>query len=140
MQDATGYLKAKGLRPVHGVPDHRGAEWAHHALGAASVAQLNAATDPEATVPAYVNEGRWVVDCPDCNNAQLACRTDHRFMCNECGNLAIGRLWRPVRWPAEVHRIEPLLAGRPARNQNWIPGEVVELLAIENLENMGRIK
>lgn len=131
MQDATAYA-------MPGVPEARGAEWVHHWLRH-STAPLSAATAPDAAVPAYVNQGRWVVDCPDCNNAQLACKTDHRFLCNECGNLAVGRLWRPVTWPAEVPRLERLLERRPVPYQNWLPGESVEILAIENLENMGRI-
>lgn len=130
--DASAYA-------VSGIPAARGAEWIHHQLRS-SAAPLNAATDPEATVPAYVNHGRWVVDCPDCRNAQLACRTDHRFMCNECGNIAIGSRWRPVEWPADGERIANLLENRPREVQNWNPGEDVRLLAIENLENTGKIK
>ena len=132
MQDATAY-------GVSGIPAARGAEWVHHSLRR-SLAPLSAATHPEATIPAYVNHGRWVADCPDCNNAQLACKTDHRFLCDECGNVVIGRLWRPVEWPADVQRIENLLTERPVANQNWVPGENLPLLAIDNLENMGRIK
>jgi len=130
--DASAYA-------VSGVAAARGAEWIHHQLRS-STAPLSAATDPEATVPAYVNHGRWVVDCPDCRNAQLACATDHRFMCNECGNIAVGHLWRPVEWPADSVRIANLLESRPRQYQNWNPDEDVRLLAIENLENTGKIK
>lgn len=130
--DASAYA-------VSGIPAARGAEWIHHQLRS-SAAPLNAATDPEATVPAYVNHGRWVVDCPDCRNAQLACRTDHRFMCNECGNIAVGKLWRPVIWPANARGIEAMLQNRPSVNQNWYPEESKTGLAIENLMRMGRIK
>lgn len=130
--DASAYA-------VSGVPDARGAEWIHHQLRSTS-APLSAATDPEAGVPAYANWGRWVVDCPDCSNAQLACRTDRRFMCNECGNLSIGRLWRPVIWPSNVQAIENLLEGRPKEFQNWNPGEQVATLAIDNLTHTGKVK
>lgn len=130
--DASAYA-------VSGIPAARGAEWIHHQLRLSPV-PLAAEVDPEATVPAYVNHGRWVVDCPDCRNAQLACRTDRRFMCNECGNIAIGRLWRPVEWPDDAERIAGLLENRPRQYQNWNPAEGLEQLAIENLENTGKIK
>lgn len=130
--DASAYA-------VSGIPAARGAEWIHHQLRS-STAPLSAATDPESGVPAYVNHGRWVVDCPDCRNAQLACRTDHRFMCNECGNVAVGNLWRPVIWPANAQKIESLLENRPRENQNWEPDESRVSLATQNLMNMGKIK
>lgn len=130
--DASAYA-------VSGVPAARGAEWVHYQLGKVS-SPLSAATDPEASVLAYANHGRWVVDCPDCRNAQLACRTDHRFLCDECGNIAIGRLWRPVEWPDDATKIDALLANRPREYQNWLPGESREVLAIENLEYTGKIK
>lgn len=130
--DASAYA-------VSGVPATRGAEWIHHQLRSTS-APLSAATDPEAAVPAYANHGRWVVDCPNCCNAQLACRTDHRFLCNECGNITVGRLWRPVIWPANSAAIEAMLDNRPREYQNWNPGEPAVSLAIENLEHTGKIK
>lgn len=136
MQDATAYA-AKLRGPGS---DKRGAEWVHHMLGPASLAPLNVGVNPEATVPAYVNHGRWVVDCPDCRNAQLACRTDKRFMCNECGNIAVGKLWRPVEWPPNVQGIESMLENRPLVNQNWVPDETPVNLAIENLERTGKIR
>jgi len=133
MLDATAH-------DPHGIPPERGAEWVHYNLPARSRTPLNVGVNPEATVPAYLNHARWVVDCPDCHNAQLACRTDHRFLCNECGNIAVGKLWRPVEWPNNVAAIESMLNGRPRENQNWEPGEQVVMLAIDNLTHTGRIK
>lgn len=130
--DASAYA-------VSGIPPQRGAEWIHHQLRS-TTSPLGAGTDPEAAVPAYVNHGRWVVDCPDCHNAQLACRTDHRFLCNECGNIAVGRRWRPVVWPDDADKIAALLDHRPREFQNWMPGESRELLAIENLQHTGKVK
>lgn len=130
--DASAYA-------VSGIPETRGAEWIHYQLRMAG-APLAAGTDPEAAVPVRVNQGRWIVDCPDCTNAQLACRTDLRFLCNDCGNVAVGRLWRPVIWPANSASIEAMLEGRPRQYQNWEPGEPLASLAMENLQNTGRIK
>lgn len=134
MRDATSYAP-------HGIPAAHGAEWIHYNLGPGhSHSPLNVGTNPDATIQAYLNWGRWVVDCPDCRNAQLACRTDPRFMCNECGNVASGKLWRPVEWPPNVQAIETLLQNRPVENQNWTPSESRVGLAIENLTHTGRIK
>lgn len=95
----------------------------------------NPTADSSARVNVYVNEGRWVVDCPDCAGAQLAARTDRRFMCNECANVTIQGKWRPVVWPQEESGIEQALASRPPRNAHWRPGETVTDLIAENARN-----
>lgn len=100
--------------------------------------------DPNERPPAvaYVNNGRWVARCtrPGCMSAEAAGPRDdgrgdgglHRdhFECSECG-------WRcDVEWPAEIERIERLLAQRPLRvNRNWMPGEPVLDLVAENVMN-----
>lgn len=79
----------------------------------------------------YASEGRWVVQCPDCNSAQLASHVDPRFMCHECGNLANGGAFRPLLWPANRAELEELLHARPLGNQNWTPAEtIVDVAAI----------
>lgn len=83
-------------------------------------------------VEVYVNEARWIVECPDCHGAQLAARDDRRFMCNECANVAIEGLWRPVAWPAGVEEIEDALSKRKPGNANWLPGETPADLRAEN--------
>lgn len=125
MQDATTYAGG-------GVPGSRGAEWIHHWLK--SRVNLEAGTAPAAAaVAVYVNHGRWVVDCPDCNNAQLACRTDYRFLCNDCGNVVIQGLWRPVVWPLDPAAIEAELDTRPLPNQNWATTQTLADLTAETL-------
>jgi ribosomal protein L37AE/L43A len=97
--------------------------------------QLNAATAPSTeSVEVYVNEGRWVVECPDCHSAQFAARDDHRFLCHECANVAVGGLWRPVVWPSKnaVGDIEAALDKRKPVNANWLPGETPAMLQAEN--------
>ncbi len=125
-------LKDASAYSVPGIRDDRGAEWVHRRMGSQSKGSLMAGVAPSGTIPVYVNHGRWVVDCPDCNGAQLACRTDRRFMCDECGNITIGGLWRPVDWPADIAAIEAVLQVRPLANQNWAPGETVQDLAADN--------
>lgn len=85
------------------------------------------------TLLAYVNHGRWVVDCP-CGSAQLASRSDRRFFCVDCRNAwALGK-WVGVAWPAQAGDIEGLLLQRPfPKNRNWNPGEDLMTLVAENV-------
>lgn len=86
-----------------------------------------------AAIHALVNHGRWVVSCPDCASAQLACPSDRRFMCHECANIAIGVRWRPVLWPKDPAALSDALAGRTDRAlQNLDPGETVEQVLEQN--------
>lgn len=99
-------------------------------------AALGSATAPKAmAVAAYVNEARWVVECPDCHSAQMADRDDRRYMCHECGNVAVGGLWRPVVWPKDVGGIETALEPRHHSNAHWLPGETVAALKRENADH-----
>lgn len=129
-------MRDASLQRLPQIPAGRGAEWvpvqcwtAPAPLGQA----MTAATAPTGlSVPAYANHGRWVVECPDCRGAQLACRTDLRFMCCECANAAVGGLWRPVTWPVDVAAIEAELEKRPdPETQNWLPGEALQQLVAE---------
>lgn len=137
MQDASAYV----AKITSGHPSPRGAEWIHQLLGVLSHAQLEVDTnpDPQTAISAYVNHGRWIAECPDCKGAQLACRNDRRFLCNECGNVAVGNLWRTVIWPDNVAGIESMLESRPRVNQNWEPGETGAQVGMDNLLNMGKI-
>lgn len=130
MRDATHY---GGKLPD--VPAHKGAEWAPRLQWLADapleVAMMAPTADGE-DVTVTANHGRWIVACPDCLGAQLACATDHRFMCNECGNIAIDGLWRKTVWPKSAKAIAAELDRRPkAANRNWTPGETVALLRAE---------
>lgn len=80
-------------------------------------------------VAVFVNEGRWIVECPDCRGAQLAAATDRRMMCHCCGNASIGGRFRPVVWPAAstAVAVERELARRPEANRNWSWETVAEL-------------
>lgn len=90
-------------------------------------------TSKEPPLQVYLNHGRWVVDCPDCNGAQLACEEDPRFMCNECGNVAAGGLWRAIEWPTGRPGIETTVTRRRFVHQNWLPGQTIEDLEAETL-------
>lgn len=76
------------------------------------------------TAYAYVNHGRWMIDCPwGCNSAQYAARSDRRFFCVECDSGGTAQ-WAPVEWPddLEVAAIEAALGLRPDETlRNWEP-------------------
>jgi hypothetical protein len=98
----------------------------------------------------YVNDGRWIVDCPSptCASASLAAkgRKTMKCVCRDdtvCDHKApCGKRW-DLQWPDpdEVARIEAVLALRPRRDakgrtpRNWHPGETVDLLIAENIEH-----
>ena len=80
--------------------------------------------DPDATPAlAYVNQARWVADCPDCTGAELVAPGDP-FLCGSCFNEAIGYRWRPVRWPAGGRgAVEAMLLARVCQDHGrWEPG------------------
>lgn len=84
-------------------------------------------------VDAFVNEGRWIVQCPWCGGAQLVSPETFSVLCVECANNGIGGMSVPVRWPDEAPAIEAALVQRPApRHMNWRPGETVDDLLAEN--------
>lgn len=82
------------------------------------------------TVVAYLNNGRWVADCPNCRNGlpihpewtKTACRG------NGCGRIFINVVV-PENWRA----IESTVTMRPVANRNWQDGESVEFLQGENV-------
>lgn len=99
-------------------------------------ARFDAPLAPKAqAVSAYINEGRWIAECPDCHGAQLAAREDKRFLCNCCGNVAIAGQWRAVIWPKDVQGIEDALQPRAEVNAHWLPGETVAQLKRENADH-----
>jgi hypothetical protein len=81
-------------------------------------------THPSITAKVEVNLSRWVVRCPWCPSAQVACDTDRRFFCVECLSGGANGQWIPVVWPDDDtrHAIEALLELRPVGNQHWKPG------------------
>jgi len=94
-------------------------------------------------VPARINHGRWLVDCPGCNSA-LIIDLEHRvFMCVECANAGNDGKWFAVTVPGNRTIIESELLKRPwngrnpaeAVNRNWEPGETVATLKQENTEH-----
>lgn len=86
---------------------------------------------------AYINHGRLLVDCPDCGGAEFVWASGpFQMMCRQCWNIAIGGRWRMVDCPPDLDSIAEALGQRPlARHRNWLPGETVESLRLENLSH-----
>ena len=89
------------------------------------------------TMPAYINWGRWVVDCP-CGSAREINAMPAEIPCVECGDILL------PQYPANYKVIERILAKRPTvkigaqmipKNRNWKPGETLVALRRENKEN-----
>jgi hypothetical protein len=128
--------------PEHTPPETVVHRFWRHKLGEVSAPQVGqpkgewpAGVHDTVAAVAYVNHGRWVVDCPfGCGSAQMASRSDRRFFCVECGHRGDGR-WLPVVWPSdlEVQTVEAVLDARPdMATRNWRPGEPIDALVAEN--------
>ena len=77
-------------------------------------------------VRAYVNEGRWVADCPHCGAGMLCAAANPATCCLGCGRVF------SVTWPKRADEAVALLEVRPVRNQNWNIDEPVDALRNEN--------
>jgi hypothetical protein len=86
---------------------------------------------------AYINHGRWIVDCPNpaCRSALLA----HETRC-DCGDQTVcehrGECNTPITatYPPDAEGIWTILERRPREHRNWTT-ETLEALKAENLEH-----
>ncbi len=83
--------------------------------------------DLGAPVKAFVSGGRWLVQCPTCRTALVACRHLPYFICVGCGSRP-KKQWSPVIFPDDLEDIEHQLLTIPgfrtnAPERNWIPIE-----------------
>jgi hypothetical protein len=91
-------------------------------------------------VVAYVNHGRWVVECPTGDGGALCVSRNYLlFLCPFCLNEVNGGQWYEVRLPANKPNLEVRLLKRPATDgfnattRNWRPGETEADLRAENV-------
>lgn len=84
---------------------------------------------------AFVNHGRWLVQC-ECAGAEYVWE-EGQFMCMSCLNAEHKHHYRRSVFPAERLKIEALLEKRPLPNRNWDwhKGEDIALLEYENIEH-----
>lgn len=80
---------------------------------------------------------RWIVDCPNCNNAEYYFE-DKLFFCSLCKNSDVGGKTRKVKMPKERKEIEDVLSIRPIKNRHWYPNETLQGLAKENELNLSK--
>jgi len=94
-------------------------------------------------VQAFVNHGRWIVECPNglCTNALVVSSSAPLFICAECASKENGGAWYRVTFPSDRTAIEAMLVKRPAANpvravnRNWYPDETVTDLRAQNREH-----
>ena len=83
---------------------------------------------------AYLNHGRWMVDCSICG-AHWVAKTD-RLHCLAC-NGGPGRLTEHVYWPPDkkLDELRRIMRHRPIEARNWQRGELTAHLIAENIEH-----
>lgn len=82
---------------------------------------------------AFVNDSRWVANCPSCAGAELVSRRDPRFWCCSCNNVKSGGMWVKVVFPKHADDIETVLLERERpETRHWTPGQSVKDLRVEN--------
>jgi hypothetical protein len=95
--------------------------------------RVNELRELDDEVPARVEHGRWLADCPaiDCHGAAAAWPKNPHACCLDCGTVF------PVKFPTSgtISKAELVLAARPLENQGWNPGddETVADLKAENV-------
>ena len=105
------------------------------AVGATYGLTLPASTAVAATpMDAYINHGRWVAECGNCETAVVVDDGDLFFWCPRCGS---GDVWTPIALPSDRSDIEAQLLRRngwrgTGKTRNWVPGETVADLIAEN--------
>lgn len=85
-----------------------------------------------ASLVAYVNEGRWVADCPCCH---AGISIHPRWSFAAC--LGCCTTFTAIAIPDEWEAGEVALCARPATRQHWRPGETREMLQAETVAQGG---
>lgn len=105
----------------------------YRALAEAKLLRRKKRLEPRGDVLfAYVNDNRWIADCPRCG-AGIAVHPEWAFAgCLGCG-AAFAHVAAPAHWP----EIESVLLARPPRNRHWHVGETLDQLRAENRQHLG---
>ena len=84
---------------------------------------------------ARIEHARFLVDCPNCDNAEFFFE-DKLFFCSQCKNSNVeGKVYK-VKTPKDRKKIEEILGKRPIKNRHWKEPETVEDLEKENTLNL----
>ena len=81
-------------------------------------------------IEARIEYARYIVDCPNCGNAEFAFE-DKLFWCSACHNSNVDGQVLKVKMPKERKQIEDILGKRNIINRHWT-NETVEDLQKEN--------
>lgn len=92
--------------------------------------------DPQVrVVTPYINQSRWVADCPECQAGMACWDRNPQAACLTCG-----RIYK-VAWQSPTERAAAIriLAGRRAVHRNWDVhrGETVDELVLQNVLMLG---
>ena len=88
----------------------------------------------EGAVQAEINRSNWVVRCSLCNGAQVI-EPGEPFFCVDCLMTLNNRQAMAIVMPEDRAKIEAILVKRPPDNRNWLIGETVIDLELENIEH-----
>lgn len=122
LEDATALMFSDARTRVETVEDFYG--WQAEHLQARGIARR---WDSEVHPRAYVNHGRWLVQC-SCGNGAFTHPEWRVACCAECG-----AVFRGVVFPENRAEIEAVLLKRPMRkSHNW-DGEPLLALKAENV-------
>ena len=78
-----------------------------------------------------IEYARYIVDCPNCGNAEFAFE-DKLFFCSNCQNSDIQRQTRKVKMPKDRKKIEELLGKRKIVNRHWTNETIEQLQEYRN--------
>lgn len=108
------------LRTIHGMSHE---DWVRARLGAKRQLDAMPERQGETVLPARIDAGRWLVDCPGehCTGAELADPEDLRFFCTTCLNADVGGQWLRVAFPRNREAIETRVLALPPRERFWRP-------------------
>jgi hypothetical protein len=105
------------------------------------------------TVYAEINQGRWIIHCPDFPDAhatEVNPNSDKTYICGACYQDKDGSARRypdasaqarasksdkvySITYPADIPAILDALRYRPTPNMNWTPGESIQYLQADNI-------
>ena len=93
-----------------------------------------------APLKAWVSAGRWIVLCGSatCKGAERVWE-EGLVMCASCWNGYAGHQLVRTSFPRSRRRIEEQLDVRPLENRNWLLGETVADLEIENAQHAAEL-
>lgn len=114
-----------------------GSSEARHKLQRDKIKSLEVANGKP--LEARIEYAQWIIDCPNCGNAEFAFE-DKLFFCSLCQNSDIAGKARKVKMHQQRKKIEDILGKRSIKNRHWYTNETVEDLENENISHGLEVK